>query len=56
MAIAPFGVLNEDQKLDLKDGKTLFAPMSDWQEGEGAYKTLLEEWLEDVKTLSLIHI
>ena len=50
MAIAPFGVLNEDQKLDLKDGKTLFAPMSDWQDGEAAYRTLLEEWLEDVKT------
>lgn len=50
MLLAPFGVLNDDQKGDLINGKTLFAPMPDWTDGEDKYKILLGEWLDDVKT------
>lgn len=45
MKLAPFGVLNNDQKKELPP---LYQPMADWRDGDAVYRSLIENWLGQV--------
>jgi hypothetical protein len=45
MTLAPFGILNNEQKGLLTD---LYAPMYEWPDTQAAFRTLLDGWLKEV--------
>ena len=49
MSLAPFGVLNDEQKTRLAEEGGIYKPMKAWPAGEApAFRSLVENWLNDV--------